>query len=64
MFLTMFGHSSINAWFQKTRGDSFEHHYHLRGEPSKVVARLVFANFPNSMHVHGINNAATGICVN
>lgn len=54
---------SINAWFKRIRGSSLEHGYTLHGASSEYVARLIFADFPTSMLVDGINEVVSGICV-
>lgn len=38
-----------------------ERMYHIRGESSQKVARLIFADFPTSMHVHGIHDVGAGM---
>ncbi|MCO5587870.1 hypothetical protein L7F22_041822 [Adiantum nelumboides] len=46
----------IETWFQRV-GSCYEKEYHLKGEASEYVARLIFANFPTSMLVFGVQDS-------
>ncbi|MCO5583522.1 hypothetical protein L7F22_037433 [Adiantum nelumboides] len=48
--------SDIETWFQRV-GSCYEKEYHLKGEVSEYVARLIFADFPASMLVFGIQDS-------
>ncbi|MCO5585843.1 hypothetical protein L7F22_039776 [Adiantum nelumboides] len=49
---------SIETWF-KSNLTLYERVYHLKGEKSEYVARLVFVDFPTAMLVYGCQNVDT-----
>ncbi|MCO5563819.1 hypothetical protein L7F22_017468 [Adiantum nelumboides] len=46
----------IETWFQRV-GSCYENEYHLKGEVLEYVARLIFANFPTSMLLLGVQDS-------
>ncbi|MCO5577855.1 hypothetical protein L7F22_031690 [Adiantum nelumboides] len=50
---------SVESWFSRTPIFD-EREYQMKGEPSNHVARLLFADFPTSMHVFGVHSIDSG----
>ena len=46
---------SIREWFENSQSVLSQIVYHRHGVPSAIAARLIFADFPTSMLVHGLH---------